>query len=271
MSTVFQPPFASPQRGQSLTEVAVLCAVLVPLFLLIPVLAKYIHARQATQQAARSIAWEATVARDYALPNGARLRDLAVDRHFGRADARIVSQPRTGSRDAAVDDVLMNTFSNQPLVRRGDIVLSRYQSEGPGGIMSRIGALTSKFSSFPPNKAGLTTATVQVNVQDLKMANGGAASFLEPFDRLGLSMNATHVVLADPWNAAGSGLYGGHARSVSAQVKGLVPTTHLSGVARAFDGLSAIPMLGTLSELEPGFVAPDVVPVDKLQNYAPSR
>ncbi|MBR7551336.1 pilus assembly protein, partial [Mycobacterium tuberculosis] len=45
------------QRGQSLTEVAVLCAVLVPIFLLIPILAKYIHARQATQQAARAIAW----------------------------------------------------------------------------------------------------------------------------------------------------------------------------------------------------------------------
>lgn len=259
------------QQGQSLTEVAVLCAVLVPLFLLIPILAKYIHARQATQQAARSVAWEATVAPNYALPSSTRLRDLAVDRHFGTADARIASRARGGARDAAVDDVLMNTFSNRPLVRRGDITVTRYRSEGPGGIMSRLGALTSKVSSFPPNKNGLTTATMRVDVQDLKLANGGTASFLEPFDTLGLQMQATHVVLADPWNAAGSGLNVGHPRSVKAQVKGLVPSTHLSGVGRTFDGLSGIPMLGVLGDLEPGLIEPDIVPLDKLQPYAPAR
>jgi hypothetical protein len=259
------------QRGQSLTEVAVLCAVLVPLFLLVPIVAKYIHARQATQQAARSVAWEATVAPNYALPAQARLRDLAVDRHFGTADAKIVSQARNGARDAAVDDVLMNTFSNQPLIRRGDITVTQYRSESPGGIMSRIGALTSKISSFPPNKQGLTTATLRVDVQDLKLANGGAATFLEPFDTLGLQFQATHVVLADPWNAAGSGVNVSNARSVKAQVKGLVPSSHLAGISSAFDGLSGIPMLGTLSKLDAGYVEPDVVPIDKLQTYAPAR
>jgi len=263
---------ASPQRqlGQSLTEVAVLCAVLVPLFLLIPILAKYIHARQAVQQAARSVAWEATVSPNYALPAQGRLRDLAVDRHFGKADARILSRAQGGSRDAAVGDVFMNTFSNQPLVRQRDLALTRYVSGNPGGIMSRLGALTSKISSFPPNKAGLTSATLRVDLQDLKMANGGSASFLEPFNSLGLQMEATQVVLADPWNAAGSGRTP-HPRSVSAQVKGLVPSTHLAGISRTFDGLSAIPMLGTLDSLEAGYIAPDVVPLDKLQNYAPAR
>lgn len=259
------------QRGQSLTEVAVLCAVLVPIFLLVPILAKYIHARQVTQQAARAIAWEATVSPSYALPAAARQRDLAVDRHFGRADDPIVSQAQTGARDAAVADVLMNTFSNQPLVRRGDLALTAYRSESAGGIMGKINDVTKLFGSFPPNRNGLTTATVRLDVQDLKGANGQAAAYLEPFDALGLKLQATHVVLADPWNAAGSGLRGASSRSVVAQVKPLVPTQHMAGIASAFDGLSGLPMIGTLSKLDPGYIAPDVVPMDKLPAYAPSR
>ncbi|MGF6418597.1 hypothetical protein ABH900_002080 [Stenotrophomonas sp. AN71] len=266
-------PFRSSrqQRGQSLTEVAVLCAVLVPIFLLIPILAKYIHARQATQQAARAIAWEATVSPDYKLPASGRQRDLAVDRYFGRADDPIVSQPQTGARDAAVGDVLMNTFSNQPLVRRGDLALVSYTSTSAGGMMKKISDVTSMFGSFPPNRNGLTQAQLRLDVQDLKSANGSAAAYLEPFDSLGLKLQATHVVLADPWNAAGSGLKVNSPRSVIAQVKPLVPSQHMAGIAKAFDGLSGIPMIGTLSRLDPGYIAPDVVPVDKLPAYAPSR
>lgn len=259
------------QRGQSLTEVAVLCAVLVPLFLLVPILAKYIHARQATQQAARAIAWEATVSPNYALPPTARQRDLAVDRFFGRADDRIVSRAGNGARDAAVGEVFMNTFSNRPLVRRGDLALTRYSSSSPGGMMDKIGDVTAMFGGFPPNRNGLTTATLRLDVQDLKGSDGRSLAFLEPFDALGLQFQATHVVLADPWNAAGSGLKGASSRSVMAQVKPMVPTGHMAGIATAFDGLSMLPMVGTLSKLEPGYIAPDVVPMDKLPAYAPSR
>ena len=45
----------------------------------------------------------------------------------------------------------------------------------------------------------------------------------------------------------------------------------MAGIASAFDGLSGIPMIGTLSKLDPGYIAPDVVPMDKLPAYAPSR
>ena len=53
------------QRGQALTEMAILSVILVPLLQLIPLLGKYAHLQQNTQQAARAAAWEATVAPDY--------------------------------------------------------------------------------------------------------------------------------------------------------------------------------------------------------------
>jgi len=268
-----QPRLRGRQDGQSLTEAAVLCAVLVPLFLLIPIMGKYIHLRQATQQAARAAAWEATVAKDYALPATTRMRDLTVDRHFGKADAQIVSRASTGNSRDRVENPLLNTFSNQTLVERGDIRVDAYKNERSSGILDRIGGLLSKIpGNFPPNDKGLVTSNLSVSVQDLKLANGGAASFLEPFDQLGLRMQASNTLLADPWNAAGPGSGNNPAkRSVVGQVRTLVPTSHLSDAAKMFDGLSIIPIVGTISRFDPGYIAPDVVPVDKLEPYAKAR
>jgi hypothetical protein len=51
----------SRQRGQSLVEMAISCIALVPLFVGVWFLGKYIHLRQQTQAFARSAAWNATV------------------------------------------------------------------------------------------------------------------------------------------------------------------------------------------------------------------
>lgn len=268
-----QPRLRGRQDGQSLTEAAVLCAVLVPLFLLIPIMGKYIHLRQATQQAARAAAWEATVAKDYTIPATARMRDLTVDRHFGKADAPIVSRASTGNARDRVDNPLLNTFSNQTLVERGDIRVDRYDNDPSKGILDRLGSLMDKLpGEFPPNKKGLVTASLSVSVQDLKLANGGAASFLEPFDQLGLRMQGSNTLLTDPWNAAGPGTAKNPTRrSVVGQVRTLVPSSHLSDAAKVFDSLQIIPIVGTISRFDPGYIAPDVVPVDKLEPYARPR
>ena len=63
----------------------------------------------------------------------------------------------------------MNTFSNQPLVRRGDLALVSYTSTSAGGMMKKIGDVTSMFGSFPPNRNGLTQAQLRLDVQDLKV------------------------------------------------------------------------------------------------------
>lgn len=268
-----QPRLRGRQDGQSLTEAAVLCAVLVPLFLLIPIVGKYIHLRQATQQAARAAAWEATVAKDYTLPSATRMRDLTVDRHFGKADTPIVSRASTGAARDRVDNPLLNTFSNQPLLERGDIRVNAYKNERSSGILDRLSSLISKIpGNFPPNDKGLVTSNLSVSVQDLKLANGGSAAFLEPFDQLGLRMQGSNSLLTDPWNAAGPGTAKNPAkRSVIGQVRTLVPGSYLSDSAQLFDPLKIIPIVGTISRFEPGYIAPDVVPVDKLEPYAPPR
>ena len=260
------------QRGQSLVEFAVLAAVLVPLFLLIPIMGKYIHVRQMSHQAARAAAWEATVSPDYALPQAARVRDLLVDRSFGAIDAPIRSQARGGSGSQPVDNPLLNTFSGRALLERGDVRVNAYRNVSAPGIQDKLTDMMRLLPGYaPPNSRGLVTSNIEITTQDIRLANGSAASFLEPFDRLDLRMQASHTVLADAWNASGAGSGSRPApRTVLAQTRPLVPLDKLEPLDRALNALDWIPLFGALEKLDLGYVDPDVVPYDKMERYAPN-
>lgn len=282
------------QRGQAMTEIAVIGVVLVPLFLLVPVLAKYIHLKQTAQQATRAVAWQATVARDYGLPDRARERDLAIDRHFGRAGDPIVSTPTIAAPDTPVRNVMMNTFSNRALVEREDIEVDPYGDETAPGV---LGAIAGLLDTLPPpglwetpNPRGLVTAHLTVAPKALRTSDGNPATYLAPFDRIDLRFANRHSLLADAWNAAGPGTAGArHPRSVLNQVTALVPTARLADCSslehdpmqlpvlcpmkeinetlRPF--VKEIPILGVPSRIEIGLIEPDIVPYDKSDGHGP--
>ncbi len=255
------------QRGQSMMEMVVLCLVLVPLFLLIPILGKYIHIRQLTQQATRSAAWEATVTPSYGMPATGKVRDQLIARHFGKADAAVSSRAPTSTQER-LEAPLLNTFSNQPLLQRSDIRLNAYRNEDQPGLAGKLNKLLALIpGDFPPNQRGLVTASMDMNIRDLRLANGSAATYLEPFDTIGLRMKGSSTVLADPWNAAGAGTSTKHPRSVKSQISSIVPTSHLSDATKPLQGATWLPFFGVLGDLEPGKIEPDVVPMDKLKRY----
>lgn len=260
------------QRGQALAEVAILAAILVPLFLLMPILAKYMHLRQASEQAARAAAWDATVAPDYHLPSRASAQRNLLDRHFAQATAPILSNPRSQPSSARLGNVFFNTFSNQPLATVGDIRLRSYSERAAPGVLSRVSGLLGALpGDFPPNKKGLVTATVTVNPQNLRTSNGAPAHYLAPFDAINLQMTANHTLLADAWNAKGPG-HGNnpHRRSVNEQVRTFVPTSYVDGLDDVIDSLSFMedfPFLGVPLRMEIGYLEPDIVPHDRLEPY----
>ena len=251
------------QQGQSLVEVAVLAAILVPLFLLIPVIAKYIHLQRSTQMAARAAAWDATVGRDYALPNRAQARNHLVDRHFATAAAPIRTNVPSPPANARLGNVFLNTFSNQPLLESGDIRLQAYSDEAAPGFLARVPVVA-------PNPKGLMSATVRVNPQNLKTQDGRPAAYLAPFDSIGLQMTRSQTLLADAWNAKGPG-HGArpHPRSVLAQLD-FAPPDHLRPLGNAIDKLSfreGLPFVGVPTRLQLGYMEPDIVPHDRLEPY----
>jgi hypothetical protein len=259
------------QRGQALAEVVVLAAVLVPLFLLLPIVAKYIHLRHVAEQAARAAAWQATVSQDYALPDKQRTQRMLIERHFGRADAELLTEIPSQPADASVEDAFVNTFSDHTLLKRQDVTLTAYRDEQAPGLMGRILGLVEKFpGSFPPNENGLVTASIELRPQNLKRVDGRPAAYLAPFDSIDLQMEASHTLLADTWNAAGAGAgrYP-HDRSVTSQVRTLVPTAML-GQVPDLGALEIIPIIGVIGRLELGLIKPDVVPKPRLQPYEPA-
>lgn len=267
------------QRGQAMVEVAVLAAVLVPLFLLVPTLAKYFHAKQMAQQAARTAAWEATVTRDFNFDqlNGGRAAQLAFIRehNFGDADT-VIRSNITGNATGRLKNEMLNTFSNKELLRGQDITLATYKNEEPGGLSGLLGRFRSMMEAlpgdFPPNQKGLITAEVTLKPQNLKNRNGSRASYLAPFDRIDLEFKSHHTLLADAWNAAGNGLDGqpsaGRERSLINQVTSLSPGAVAENSGDFFDkidGADFVPIIGPITRLRPGYVQPDIIPSDKLK------
>lgn len=261
------------QRGQALAEMAILAAVLVPLFLLIPMLGRYAHLQQITQQAARGAAWKATVVQDYEMGGLEVQQQMLVDRYFNTADVPIVSTlSGSPASDAQVGDAMFNTFSGQPLVERGDPQLQPYEFKMHAGMMAGVTSYIPEWlpGEFPPSENGLVTAELVVRPQNLKTADGSAATFLAPFNQINLEFTGSHTLLVDSWNAAGSGVNtatgSGRERSVWNQVRTLVPSTY---VGEFLPDFGDIPLIGGLPIPEIGYGQDviDVVPNDRLEPY----
>lgn len=254
-------------RGQALTELAIAAAFVVPLFLLIPILAKYGHARQMAQQAARNVAWEATVSPQHNLAARTEVQARVIDRNFASADAAIRSAP-SGQATGAFGDQMLNTFSGRKLLEKSDVRVTRWnEARAPGfvsGLLARFPDVLP--GAFPPNDKGYVTAEVEFKLRNLTARNGERAGYLDPFDTLDIVMTERHTLLADGWNA--SGPTAGR-RSVKSQVKSFVPTSSLAALEDVFNVVGAlpIPMLGKLDDLDPGVIEPDIVPTDRLRRY----
>ncbi|WP_036209702.1 hypothetical protein [Novilysobacter arseniciresistens] len=249
-------------------------AVLVPLFLLVPILAKYIHLQHKGEQMARASAWQATVHKDYGVPERARMERLLMARHFAPANEPVRSTvPAAPSPRSPVPGVFLNTFSNQPLLRRADVQLGRYANRGAPGFMDDVLDMAESFpGEFPPNDKGLVETRVNINPQNLRTIDGRPAVYLAPFDTINLRMESHQMLLADAWNAAGAGKgESPHPRSVLAQVRTLVPSSYLDGVLPDWKIPDVIPVVGVLDNLDIGHIEPDVVPKPRLEPYAPRR
>lgn len=264
----------SQMQGQALVELAVAAAVLVPLFLLIPIVAKFGHIKQMAQQAARNAAWEASVSGSHSVPARQDAERRALQRTFAAADAPIRSDVGSVAGRGAFDDQMLSTFSGRKLLERDNLhVASLGQAESPGYVdeaLVPIELATAANGKFRLNKQGYVTANIRLDVRDLKTADGAPARYLAPFDNLGIVLERRQSLLVDAWNASGPRARGdGH--SVVETVRPLVLTSKLEGLDKLLEllkpPLDMLPVVGALGGLKLGTIEPDVVPADKLVQY----
>lgn len=265
------------------------------MFFGVMLLGQYMHLRQQTQAAARSAAWDATVSPDIVNSNGsvpsrAREQDRMRALQFGKVDTGM----RNVTARATLQDPMLTTFAGHDLVLTRKVSLATYTNgKSPAasavllGPLSKITGATG-LGSFPPDDDGLITAEVHVQPERITTTSGSPATFLDPLDTLDLNFYGRTVVLADTWNADGSGENSkgkadglGLRRSVRSTIKPLAPSdwagnTFDNGI-NAFVGLlEVLPIVKDLitpgfGNLEIGKTAPDVIPSDKLVRYGAVR
>lgn len=270
-------------RGQAMVELLVSAGlVLVPLFLAVPLLGKYLDMRATAVQTARYAAWERTVW--YGGDAATSLGWFGVSRKW-QANAKTDSQIRNelGARHLSENSVAFSSndrssgsFSGGARTlwqdRKGKTMLASYSDvsntvsngQAPGTlnlVLDPIANFAATLGPFVLETNGKYAATVSLNVRDIDYDHFLLKNSTSKFSE-------TNVLLANGWSADGPD--DKDKTSVKQQVKGLVPTTlldiEIGGVNVTDYVLGAVSViLPEASKLEPGKIEPDNVPADRLK------
>lgn len=269
------------QRGQAMAEFTIAAAfVLIPLFLMIPLLGKFIDMKATTIQAARYAAWERTAwygNSDWAAgqKSDSQIQSEVQQRFF--ADA-----PNAPLR--STDKTLTGTIGGKPLWHdhSGASMLSSY-SAGLGGGTQTPGTLeaflgralkivelidTVLGSNFKLDMKSLYTSTVNLNAAQTAAISRATDSEVSGF--AAPNFVANQVLVANGWSANGP-------EFVKKQIEGLAVLS-LAGRSPVSDVLNLIQTVaGTfVEELRPsslklgGQILPDYVPPDRLTAVTPA-
>jgi hypothetical protein len=236
------------QKGQALTEFLVVAIALVPLFLLIPVIAKYQDIAHSTQMASRYAAFDGMVrnASQNSVKPVDQLQDEVRRRFFSNSDSPVKTKDVAGDFKAN-QNLFWRTPDDQPLIEKfTDIVVTR---------TSHSSSDTKPFTLTFGSK-GISTVNVSVKLANLP----AGLQFYEPFDKINLEINRGTSVLVDGWT-------GKTPVDVEQKVSGIAPNfTVLSNLSPVVDPIMML--------VEPGVTPPklgrldfwrDDVPLDRLK------
>ncbi|KJV37305.1 TadE/TadG family type IV pilus assembly protein [Luteibacter yeojuensis] len=274
------------QRGQSLTEMAIACIVVVPMFLMISLLGKYMHVRHEAQVSARSAAWDAAVSPKLVQSEGGlpsrNVEEARMRLHaYGDGSENLRTSESSPSK---LSDPMLRTFAGRELVLASNVKLTAYRNdESPAPatkLLDKLGGLGDAIGldGIPPDKRGYITAEVNTRSERIRSKEGQALDFLDPLDRIDLDFHGKTVLLADTWDAKGSGENADGEgerdvpRTVRHTIKPLSPSAALpdgllDGIHDATNIIDKIPLIGTvfgINDWVPGKTAPDIVPADRL-------
>lgn len=264
--------------GQAMTEFLVVAVtLLIPMFLLIPVVAKIISQSQDMHVAARYSAWERTVwyhsDRPPSHSNESAARAVAksdqqvaheVDsRIFAAGDQPLVSGAGTFYRidpflqhlNADLDPLLDDYNASEGVSSFARQVSNEESPDGTVGAMNDFVETVGDFTRFDLNTEGLYDAEVSVNLIDLTEIFG------IDVDMSALRMRATNSLFVEAWEAGGTA----HAKYL---IGGLTPQQYLdvSAVESAQTRLGDLPLSEEFQEecLVFGYASIEPMPVHRL-------
>jgi hypothetical protein len=235
----------SRQTGQAIIEFAAACLVMIPLFVLIPLLAKYIDVKQTTIAASRKLAFECTVRYDDCenLNANTIFADEVRTRFFAGSGTEILSNDKP-----ATDAIAVGSGNPLWVDRSGNPLLEKYSDVG---VRADAVALTSGAALLAslPLQGGpgvfaldLTKGVFDARVQVQLSAGQTATDFLSQMDSLRLNMQFHTAILTNAWNARGPGTAADLCNPSSGTVVGRSSNASLCpAVLRALDQTAYLP------------------------------
>jgi hypothetical protein len=281
MRTKLLPRRISTQSGQALVEFTIAAAtVLLPLFLIIPLLGKYFDIKASAIQGARYAAWERTVwfgSSDWtaATKDDAQIQGEVRQRFFSdTATAKLQSNQGNATGwggPAGVKPLWRDRAGNGMLVSYDSAVTrAEVRAQTPGTLNHLLDPITAAVNAvgkilgaeFQLDMTSLYTATVNVQTAETRpirnvMSNASTSSGAPAF-------HMTNVLVANGWSANGR-------PNVKKQVEGLTPSSFSQrDPLKTILDIAQYIFTVIAPELMPdwlkfgGEIQPDLVPADRL-------
>ena len=189
-----RPVLKTRQSGQALTEFLVISVALLPLFLLIPIIAKYQGIAHATQMASRYVAFDSMVRYDQGKAKSTdELQAEIRRRFFGNSDAPIKTKDVAGDFKAN-QNLFWRGPTDLPIIEKfSDITLTQSSRGSIDGTFFKAALAGTNAGVFG-------TTDIQSSAVTVKLANlPTGLKFYKPFDKINLSMSRSTSVLNDAW------------------------------------------------------------------------
>ncbi len=198
------------QRGQSLTEFLALCLALVPLFLLVPMLARYQDMVHSAQMASRYIAFDAMNRNEEqgGWKSAGDLKQEATRRLLASSTASVKANDSAGNYDG-YRNLFWRDVANNPLIRDfgTDVAVGfgqsfnasrtdeTYQSASDGAAFNQGVLHVANTMDLPVH--GIYTAGIEISVANLP----GDLRLIRPFNNLDLKIRSKTSLVVNGWSA----------------------------------------------------------------------
>ena len=259
------------QKGHALPEFVAMGAVFLPLVLMVPMMGKVADMNQTTIQASRYAAWERTVASE--ADKSEPVLQMETRRRFFQKSDVFIKTDEAPQAAAEQQNVLWRAYSNDRFMGTvtENVNLAGSNSATPGslggsvtniisGLASTMGSLSSG-AEWDIDNNGLYRADVSVNVGSSSLGFAGRQDCAGQDNAQVFACIRRHnVILADTWSAR-------NPAQVTTRVRSFVPMSMFEPIADVMDAVSFIPLLQEFDTFQPGIVAPDVIPGDRLGTY----
>lgn len=177
--------------GTSTVEFLVVAIAIVPLFIAMPLVGKYLDLMHSTEIASRYMAFEGTIANtSSSWKSDASLAAEVRRRFFSNSDAPIKTNDVAGDFDAHRNPLWTD--------HRGDPLLAQFNADV--SVTTEVSSNSAPAAAFFAGSSGFRLPQNNQYRATVTVRPRNVAGFV-PFDQLGLAMSRNTTILVDTWAA----------------------------------------------------------------------